>query len=246
MVHGGLADHGWGAGCLMRLLLVAAEAMEFRGIRFAERPRKLPIPVHWARLGKVGGHEVLLVANGVGQKRASSAVAEGCHAFQAERVVSFGFCGALDPRLPAAAVVVGTGVAASGRCFAALPVTGKAPFTEGIVCSIDHVARTAEEKRRLHAEGGAVVEMEAGGVAECAEALGLPFSCMRAVTDLAGEDMANDFNRALRSDGHFDTMRIFGDALRHPATRVPELIRLLRRSSRAARALGDFFADCRF
>jgi adenosylhomocysteine nucleosidase len=88
--------------------------------------------------------------------------------------------------------------------------------------------------------------MEAGGVAERAQALGLPFSCIRAVTDLASEDMANDFNRALRSDGHFDTMRIFGDALRQPGTRVPELIRLLRRSSLAARALGDFFADCRF
>jgi adenosylhomocysteine nucleosidase len=202
--------------------------------------------VDWARLGKIRGHEVLLIANGVGRQRAASAVAEGCGSFEPERVVSFGFCGALDPRLAPGAVVVGTCVAEGGRRFAGLPVTGKAPFTEGIVCSIDHVACTAEEKRRLRAEGGSVVEMEAGGVAERAEALGLPFSCIRAVTDLASEDMANDFNRALRSDGHFDTMRIFGDALRQPATRVPELIRLLRRSSRAARALGDFLVDCRF
>ena len=241
-----MAHEDWGAGCLMRLLVVAADPMEFRGIRFGERPRKPPIAVDWARIGSMGGHEVLLIANGVGPRRAASAVAAGCDAFRPERVVSFGFCGALDPQLAAGAVVVGACIAAGGRRFVALPVTGKAPFTEGMVCSIDHVARTAEEKQRLRAEGGSVVEMEAGGVAERAESLGLPFSCIRAVTDLASEDMANDFNRALRSDGHFDTMHIFGDALRQPATRVPELIRLLRRSSRAARALGDFFADCRF
>jgi len=230
----------------MRLLVVAADPMEFRGIRFAGGPRKLSIAVDWARMGKMGGHEVLLIANGVGQKRAAAAVDQGCAAFTPDRVISFGFCGALDPQLTPAAVVVGSGVAAGGRQYPAVPVAGNAPFTEGVVCSIDHIARTTEEKRRLRAEGGSVVEMEAGGVAERAEALGLPLSCIRAVTDLASEEMANDFNRALRSDGHFGTMRIFGDALRQPGTRVPELIRLLRRSSMAARALGDFFADCRF
>ena len=51
--------------------------------------------------------------------------------------------------------------------------------------------------------------MEAAGVAERAAALGLPFYCIKAVTDLAGETMANDFNAALRSDGHFDTMKVF-------------------------------------
>ena len=38
--------------------------------------------------------------------------------------------------------------------------------------------------------------------------LGLPFYCVRAVTDLADESLANDFNRALRPDGHFDTISI--------------------------------------
>jgi adenosylhomocysteine nucleosidase len=230
----------------MRLLVVAADPMEFRGVRFAGTPRKARIAVDWARLGRSGEHEVLLVANGIGHKRAASAVDRACQVFAPDRVVSFGFCGALDPQLTPAAVVVGTCVSTGNRRFAALPVAGKGPFTQGVVWSIDHIARTAEEKRRLRAEGGSVVEMEAGGVAESAQGLGLPFSCLRAVTDLASEDMANDFNRALRSDGHLDTMRIFGDALRQPATRVPELIRFVRRSSTAARALGDFFADCQF
>jgi nucleoside phosphorylase len=116
----------------------------------------------------------------------------------------------------------------------------------GVVCSIDHVAQTAEEKRRLRASGGSVVEMEAGGVAERAAALGVRFYCVKAVTDLAGEDMANDFNRALRPDGHFAIIEILQGALRHPLVRLPELIRLRKRCVRGARALGDFIAACRF
>lgn len=230
----------------MRLLFVASDPMEFRGIlAVTQAPRKISASVDWARAGKMNGHEVLLVANGAGWQRAADAMDAACDEFPADRVVSTGFCGALDPQLQVADLVAGTLVAHGNRRFSALPVTGKGVRT-GIVCSIDHVAGTAEEKRALCADGYSVVEMEAAGVAERAEARGLPFSCVRAVTDLASEDMANDFNRSLRSDGHFATMRILGGAVRHPAARFPELIRLQRRGTRAAQALGDFFADCRF
>lgn len=231
---------------LMRRLLVASDPMEFRGILARmESRRKISIGADWARTGTMGGHDVLLAANGVGARRSAAAVDAAWTVFPADHVLSVGFCGALDPALQVADVVVGTCIAAKDRRYSVVPLAGKASAS-GIVCSIDRVARTAAEKRTLHATGGIAVEMEAAGVAERAESLGLPFSCVRVVTDLAGEDMANDFNRALRFDGHFATMRIFGDALRHPAARIPELIRLQRRCVRAARALGEFFADCRF
>jgi len=115
-----------------------------------------------------------------------------------------------------------------------------------VVGSVDHVAQTAEEKRLLRAGGAMVVEMEAAGVAARAQARGLPFYCVRVVSDLAGETMANDFNAALRADGHFDTMVVLRGALRRPLARVPELCRLRQRSVRAARVLGVFFANCRY
>jgi nucleoside phosphorylase len=114
------------------------------------------------------------------------------------------------------------------------------------VCSIDHVAQTASEKAQLYATGADVVEMEAGGVARAAALRGLSFYCIRAVTDVGGEDMANDFNRALRGDGHFATINILRGTLRDPFVRIPELIRLRQRCIRAARVLGEFIADCRF
>ena len=215
----------------MKILIVAADAREFRGIQ-----------AH-VRSGRLGDHEVLLSANGAGATRAASAVDESLKFFPAEAIVSTGFCGALSPELEIADVVVGTAVTAGSRTFPALQLTSTRPHHIGVVCSIDRVAQTAAEKRRL---SGSVVEMEAGGVAERAAAHGLPFYCVRVVTDLAGEDMANDFNRALRPDGHFATIRVLLGAMRSPLVCVPELLRLRSRCARAARVLGDFIADCRF
>jgi adenosylhomocysteine nucleosidase len=229
----------------MRLLLIASAPMEFRlgGACFS-----LPsaLPVDWARTIRLGNHDVLAVANGAGARRAASAVDAAAEVFLPDAVISTGFCGALDPQLRTADVVVATSVAAADRRYAALPVSTTAPHHSGVVCSIDRVAQTAEEKRRLRAGGAMVVEMEAAGVAARAQARGLPFHCIRVVTDLAGETMANDFNAALRADGHFDTMVILRGVLRRPLARLPELCRLRQRSVRAARVLGVFFADCRF
>ena len=246
MVQGFLARAGAGSCGLMRLLLVASAPMEFRGVLArAQAPRRISVGADWARTARLGGHEVLLVANGVGARRAAAAVDAAWTVFPADRVISVGFCGALDAGLGIAEIAIGTCIAARSRRYSVLPLDGPAAAS-GIIRSVDRIARTAAEKHALHAEGGIAVEMEAAGVAERAEALGLPCSCVKVVTDLAGEDMANDFNRALRSDGHFATMRIFGDALRHPAARIPELIRLQQRCVRAARTLGEFLADCRF
>jgi adenosylhomocysteine nucleosidase len=237
----------------MRLLMVAADPMEFPGIlAHASEVRRAEIAVDWARSAKLGAYPVLLAANGMGARRASAAVDAALERFDADAVVSTGFCGALDPDLRIADVVVGCEVtvggeaSAAGRSFPALnPSSGKSHH-KGVVCSIDHVAQTAEEKRLLRRQGATAVEMEAGGVAERAQSKGINFYCIRVVTDLAGEDMANDFNQALRADGHFATMNILSRTLRDPLVRLPELIRLRNRCVRAARVLGDFIADCRF
>jgi adenosylhomocysteine nucleosidase len=221
--------------------------MEFTGIlRHAVGVSPAPLALDWSRSARLGNHELVLAANGAGAQRAAAAVDSALQRFPAEAIVSTGFCGALAPELEIADIVVGTAVSAGSRSFPALnPACGRQHHT-GVVCSIDHVAWTAGEKRRLRSGGGSVVEMEAGGVAERAVARGVPFYCVRAVTDLACEDMANNFNLALRPDGHFATMSILRSALRHPLARVPELLRLHSRSVRAALALGDFIADCRF
>jgi adenosylhomocysteine nucleosidase len=232
---------------MMKLLVVASEPMEFPGIlSHSGDVRQSAVPVDWARTARLGSHDVLLIANGAGRARAGAALDGSLDVFRPEALVSTGFCGALAPELGVGDVVVATEVAGPKNRYEALPVESAVAHHTGAVRTIDHIARTAGEKESLRATGACAVEMEAEAVAERAQARGLPFYCVKAVTDLAGENMANDFNAALRSDGHFDTIVILRNSLRHPRLRLPELFRLRGRSSRAARALGDFLANCQF
>jgi adenosylhomocysteine nucleosidase len=230
-----------------RLLLIAAEPRELSGLfGFCRNLRRLDWPVHWARSAQLGDREVALVANGAGPVRAASAVDAGKADGDVALVCSMGFCGALDRSLGIGDVFVADCVRAGARSFSASqPVTGQV-YRSGILASIDHVAQTAEEKSRLRATGAWAVEMEAAGVAERAAHWGLPFYCVRAVTDLAEESFGMDFNAALRPDGRFDTMRILASAMSNPVKLFPELIRLRGRCQTAAKVLGEFIAGCRF
>jgi adenosylhomocysteine nucleosidase len=246
----------------VKLLVVASDKREFRGI--LEHAKLKPAlaggsacptgwtgastcqPLDWTRRAKLGEYDLLLVANGAGPARAAAAVDGTVESFAPDAIVSTGFCGALDEKLDIAAVVVGTAVTgAIGRFGAQAPAASRKHHL-GVVVTIDHVAQTAAEKRSLRQSGSIAVDMEAAAVAERAAALGLPFFCIKSVTDLAGEDMANDLNAAMRSDGHFDTMKVLGSIFCRPLVRLPELLRLRGRAVRAAYALGEFFADCRF
>jgi adenosylhomocysteine nucleosidase len=230
-----------------RILLVAAEPREFDGLlRFCSGVRKLAWPVHWARSGQSGGRQLWMVANGAGAAHAGRAVEVACPACQPEAIVSMGFCGALDPALEIGDVFVATAVDSDGRRFdLCLPHSGM-PHTTGVLASIGRVAQTAAEKALLRATGASAVEMEAGGVAESAAACGIPLFCVRSVTDKAAQNFVTDFNKALRSDGHFGTISLLTSALGNPGKAFPELLRLRRFCRIASRTLGEFIVGCRF
>jgi nucleoside phosphorylase len=227
------------------LLFVAAEAREFAGLLpHCCDIKSLALPVNWAREAILNETLILMIANGAGASQAAKAVdaAPDAHA-----IVSTGFCGALDPNLHIGDIFVASEIVASEiqNLPVRLPETSHR-YARGTLASIDHVAQTALEKSKLRATGAAAVEMEAAGVVARAEARGLPFFCVRSVTDLTGETFANDLNAALRPNGQFDTMQILRSAIRHPLARLPELMRLRQRCEIAARNLGAFLADCRF
>lgn len=231
----------------MKILFVAADRMEFPGIlRQCTKMRDAGLRVDWSRQGWLDRIEVLLVANGVGHARAAAAAKAGIADFRPDAVVSTGFCGALSPLLRVADIVVADRVLSSIGLYAAKRPEGPETGHLGAVQSVSYVAQTAAQKRQLGGGGAVAVEMEAAAVAAESFHAALPFFCIRAVTDLAGETMANDFNNALRPDGHFATMKILREAFLDPVNRLPELLRLKLRCILAARALGDFFANNRF
>jgi len=220
------------------ILFIAADPREFTGfLSHWHQIQPLPLPVHWARTGRWRGREVHAIANGAGADRAFAAVLV---APKSSAICNIGFCGALDETLRVGDVFVATEVRNGKRSWPALVPDDTPDAPTGAVASIDHIAQTAAEKSNLRATGASIVEMEAAGVARASEDLDLPFYCIRAVSDLAREDFAIDFNAALGADGRFSTIRLIMQL------KLAELIRLKQRTDLASKKLGDFLAASTF
>jgi hypothetical protein len=218
-------------------LVLAAEAREFAGIlRRVKAAKSIDGPrLDFAREIQWREDRWLLVANGPGPRLAEAAL--DARPWNVDGLMSVGFCGALDPMLHVGDIVV------SGEA----PKGTRPLFFRGEVLSQDRVAVTSEEKRRLRAaSGAAVVEMESAAVAFRARQWGVPFRCVKAVSDEAGETLPLDFNRYRDRDGRFQLARIGFAALGRPVGALPGLNRLSRNCRRAAESLGEFLANCQY
>ena len=210
------------------ILFVASDRREFTGaMRFWENVQPVDLPVHWARSGLRQGRPVLAVANGAGWERARIASEAAPH----QQLCNIGFCGALDPALRVADIVVSS---------EHLSVSCSRDHATGRIASVKKIVRTVQEKQRLYDQGQIAVEMEAAGIQS------EPFYCIKAVSDLAGESFANDFESALLPDGRIATARLIVGALRSPFRCFPELMRLARRTAAASERLGEFLDACHF
>src|SRR5580700_4500436 len=94
------------------LLFIAADPREAEPwVARWEDLRSLNLPVHWARAGKWRGRDAIAIANGVGTKRAIAAVeSTQTREHSVVGVCCIGTCGALDPSLAIADVVVASAV----------------------------------------------------------------------------------------------------------------------------------------
>lgn len=212
-------------------LLVASDRREFDGIR----KRLGSSPLHWsvgfACESQVKGDRWVMVANGAGCEAAGLGARVATRLLESEippvdlelaGIVSTGFCGALDPALRLGDIV-----------------------EENLLCS-DRVAVTASEKASLRERTGAsAVEMESSGIAQWAREYGVPFRSIRAVSDIAGENLPLDFNLYRDARGNFSRSRIALEAILHPFQTIPGLLKLERNCRVAADSLGEFFVHCR-
>lgn len=234
-------------------LVVAAESREFRGIlRNCGPVEPLDWPAKFCVSAVWQGVRWVFAANGPGPRlvaRLLRAVELNAGEAGFDAVISTGYCGALDPQLQLGDIVEATRVsdATGGREYDVRQVSGAKPGLRGIVLSQDRVAVTAQEKSDLRGRtGAAVVEMEAGAVAFWASTRGLPFYCLRVVSDAAAESIALDMNEMRDEDGRFDRWKIARAAMARPFTRVPSLVRFHHACRLAENQLGEFFANCRF
>ena len=226
------------------LLMIAAAPQEFAGFPGLV---KHDVPgVRWMATTVIRGADAMLVANGVGRAAASVAVRWGLGQGRVRAVVSTGFAGALDPSLRIGDIFLATTVFSENRRYrGSRPLHCPADLRCGSLLTVDHIVQSCEAKRRLARRGAHAVDMEAVSVAAVTAEQGLPFFCLRAISDGAGQDFPVDLNRALRADGTFSPWSLVAQAALR-AGRWGELLRLWRDARVAARSLADCVSRCDF
>jgi adenosylhomocysteine nucleosidase len=201
---------------------------------------------------EIGGAEVAILFTGVGPRRAAAVAASamrgdpgsiGC-------CISSGVAGALRPEFGIGQILAARTVASE-----AVPDSitgGPLECSESLVSfaadcgatvvnrfySAGRVIGTAEDKKRLAASADAV-EMESFAILHQALEAGIPAVVVRAVSDVAGEDLPLDMNNILSRDGEVSMPRVLGQVALHPFA-VPGLLRFARQGKQAAESLAHF------
>lgn len=217
---------------MRRVAIIAALAAELEPLAGAWRRGSRNGVELWRR-GREGGEWVAACA-GMGVDAAARAFAEIERDGAVDLVVSVGWAGALQDAFLAGRAYRVSGVV-DGRTGERL--SAATPAGECWLVTIGKVAGP-EEKRRLAADHGAgLVDMEAAGVARLAAARGVPFFCIKGVSDGAS-DRLPDLDRFVSPKGEFRTVRFTLYAMLRP-WHWPALARVRGNCGRAARALAD-------
>lgn len=172
---------------------------------------------------------VRTLVTGPGFRAAARAMESLLRQEEPAAVISAGTCGALDPQLRIGDILVAGAVRGENEELATTWLRG-----ETVLWSQDRVAVRAGEKAALFAGGAQIVDMEALVVGRYCRQRNIPFACIKAVSDTAGEDLPLDFNRYRDEQGQFQRSRIAIAGI----MKLPDLLRLKRNTEHAVRNLG--------
>jgi adenosylhomocysteine nucleosidase len=153
-------------------------------------------------------------------------------------VISTGWAGALREEFLAGQAYGVSGVidARTGERF---DVAGQS--ADCWLVTSHRVADQAEKWRLAAVHGAGLVDMEAAGVARLAAMRGIPFYCIKGVSDSLA-DRLPDFNRFISANGQFRRARFVLFAMLRP-WHWPALMRLGQNSRLAAEAIKELLLD---
>jgi adenosylhomocysteine nucleosidase len=184
------------------------------------------------------GGEWIAACAGAGVERAAKAFAEVEKSGELYSVISTGWAGALREELVAGQPYdVSTVIdARTGERF----VTAGPPNDCWLVTN-PKVADAAEKQRLASTYQAALVDMEAAAIARLARMRGIPFYCIKGISD-GYSDHLPDFNRFISTDGQFQMHRFVFFALVRP-WHWRALIRMGENSSKASRSIAASVLD---
>jgi hopanoid-associated phosphorylase len=162
----------------------------------------------------------------------------------ADRLVSFGIAGALDPSLKPGDLVIGSAVRTRDserqpveQKWLAHLTTHLAPARIGDVVGSSRIVGLATEKAMLFRDTGALcVDQESHWVADAAHANRIPFVVVRAVADRAGDTLPTAVLNGLDSSGNPRTFAVVLALLGNPL-QLSGLIRVAFQTRKALKSL---------
>ncbi len=236
------------------ILLVGAVREEVlpvkKALRLNRRDPHLPFPSYRAANRD---DPVLLIQTGIGRDRVQNAVACAMAQERIDRIVSFGFCGALVDGVGIGEIALYTSVRCeeetSGRptikdhaldeqliAWAEQTITGCAGNVRRLRgLTTDRLVATPKQKQSLAAKHCAdVVDMESFWLATIAASHSVPFLTVRAVSDRLEDTMPESTRRVLSAEA--SRVRLLIDTSLHPR-QWASLVRLARHARIAMQSL---------
>jgi len=208
------------------IVAMAVEAKAACGGLDWRRGREFP----HAETRLAGGASIRWIQSGVGPARAARAAARAA-AEGAELLINLGVSGGLDPTLlPGDLVVAGEILDRSGARFEPSPTSIRAaeallglfgeeaaPVRKGLILASPVPVLSSDGKAELFSASGALcVDMESAAAACAAEKAGLPFLCVRAVSDPASRNLPRLAVEAATEDGGVSIARLARRILAKP------------------------------
>jgi adenosylhomocysteine nucleosidase len=172
----------------------------------------------------------VLVCGGIGAEAARRACEAAIKLYQPSLVISAGFAGALDPELDVGRMLTPRVVIDANDGSRTEVGSGN-----GVLVSFNAVADAKQKVKLGKAYGADAVDMEAAAVARGADAHGLPFVAVKAISDDAGFEMPA-LDKFIARDGQFQAGRFVLFAAVRPWL-WPGVIRLRANTQKASSAL---------
>lgn len=221
---------------MTRLAIIAAFPGELKPL-VVDWPHSSRGDIHfWAR--RTEEEEWMAACAGAGEAAATRAFAAIEDGGPIDLVFSIGWAGALTDEIDGGSAhnVAGVIDVRTGERFHCEAGAGKL-----WLATSPRVADRAEKRRLADAYRAALVDMEAATVARLAAARGIPFYCIKGVSD-GLEDHLPDFNRFLSPRGQLQLARLTLYATLRPWY-WPALLRMGENSKRASRHIAESVRD---
>jgi len=190
--------------------------------------------------GTYRNNDVAMIISGMGAERAREAIKGTLDREAPARVIVAGVSGGLDPRLEIGDVRSPESVidAQTGEVFNPTD-DAHGGDRQGALVTVARIAGTAADKATLRDTFNAdLVDMETSAIAQVCDTQGVPWSCVRAVSDAADDTIPAGIEALVKPDGRPATLPAVAFALTRPH-RIPALIRLGRNTKIAAQRLAE-------